>query len=186
MQSYDYSHRQGIYEFTWESCIQLAHSLAELLSKSKIDTVVGITRAGLIPAVVIANALRCDLFPVRITRRKNDVVSYDHPTWMVDVHEAVTGKVVAVIDEIADTGETLSLVAQRVLERGASKVITCSLVSHTWAKPKPDFIGMVTDALVIFPWDKKVLVNGKWMLHPELEHALGLQGHKSSEGFELE
>jgi hypothetical protein len=36
---------------------------------------------------------------------------------------------------------------------------------------------LVTDALVIFPWDKQVYQDGKWQAHPELADALKLQ-HK--------
>jgi hypothetical protein len=37
-------------------------------------------------------------------------------------------------------------------------------------------VALVTDALVIFPWDKQVYVEGNWQPHPELEEALRLQG----------
>jgi hypoxanthine phosphoribosyltransferase len=96
----------------------------------------------------------------------------------VDVSKEVRGKVVAVIDEIADTGETLRLVAQRVWEQGAARVITACLVSHSWAEPAPDHVALVTDALVIFPWDKQVYRDGQWQDHPELAAALSLQQHK--------
>jgi hypothetical protein len=34
---------------------------------------------------------------------------------------------------------------------------------------------LVTDALVMFPWDKQVYQDGKWQIHPELAGALKLQ-----------
>ena len=77
---------------------------------------------------------------------------------------------------MADTGETLALVAEEVRKHGARQVITATLVSHSWANPKPDYVALVSDALVIFPWDKQVYLEGRWQLHPELEEALALQG----------
>jgi len=68
------------------------------------------------------------------------------------------------------------MVAAQVVARGASHVATASLVSHTWASPAPAVAALVTDALVVFPWDRRVLVNGEWRPHPELEDALRLQG----------
>ncbi|MGD0749772.1 MAG: phosphoribosyltransferase family protein [Anaerolineales bacterium] len=115
---------------------------------------------------------------MRITRRLNDQVTYQQPVWKVDVSKGVEGKVVAVIDEIADTGETLRLVAQRAREQGAKHVITACLVSHSWANPTPDHVALMTDALVIFPWDKQVYQAGKWQLNPELADALKLQDTK--------
>jgi hypoxanthine phosphoribosyltransferase len=85
---------------------------------------------------------------------------------------------VAVIDEIADSGETLALVASRALERGARQVWTVSLVAHSWADPQPDFTALVSDALVIFPWDQQIYTSGSWQTHPEIEAALKAQnGH---------
>jgi hypoxanthine phosphoribosyltransferase len=175
MESYDYSHRKGVDEISWEYFGQLSANLAEHLAVEGPEIVVGIARAGLFPATAVACALRCELFPVRVTRRQNDLVVTKHPVWKVDVSADVAGKVVAVIDEIADTGETLALVAQRVREKGATRVLTASLVSHGWADPAPDYVALVSQALVIFPWDKYVYQEGQWQFHPELANALALQ-----------
>jgi hypoxanthine phosphoribosyltransferase len=175
MKSYDYSHREGIEEISWERFAGLSAILAEKLADDKIEVVVGIARAGLFPATEVACALRKELFPVRVTRRVDDRVTFQQPVWKVDVSKEVEGKIVAVIDEIADTGGTLRLVAQRVQEQGAGHVITACLVSHSWASPAPDHTALVTDALVMFPWDKQVYQDGKWQLHPELADALKLQ-----------
>jgi uncharacterized protein len=174
MKSYDYSHRTGVEEISWERFASLAGMLVERLAKEEIQVVVGIARAGLFPATAVACSLRKELFPVRITRRVNDVVTYQKPVWKVDVSKEVQGKVVAVVDEIADTGETLRLVARRALEQGAKSVISACLVSHTWANPAPDQVAWLTDALVIFPWDKQVYQAGQWQAHPELADAIKL------------
>jgi hypoxanthine phosphoribosyltransferase len=176
MQSYDYAHRQGVEEISWERFAGLARVLAEDLAKAKVEVVVGIARAGLFPATAVACSLRCEFFPVRVTRRVADQVTYERPEWKVDVSPDVAGQRVAVIDEIADSGETLALGAERARELGAAGVVTACLVSHSWAEPMPDVVALVTDALVLFPWDRRVYVDGSWQLHPELAEALRLQG----------
>jgi hypothetical protein len=178
MQSYDYSQRKGVEEISWERFAQLTKTLAEKLAETKIEVIVGMARAGLFPATAVACALRGELYPVRVTRRINDLVTFEHPVWKVDVSPEVKGKVIAVVDEIADTGETLGLVAERARELGAKRVITASLISHSWAKPMPEIVALLTDAFVIFPWDKNVYRDGEWQLHPELTEALNLQ-HKT-------
>jgi hypoxanthine phosphoribosyltransferase len=175
MQSYDYATRKGVEEISWERFSELAAQVAEKLAQAKIDVIIGVARAGLFPATAAACMLRCEFFPVRITRRVNDQVTYNHPAWKVDVSPEVDGKRVAVIDEIADSGETLALVAGRVKALGATRVLTACLVSHSWAKPTPDVVALVSDALILFPWDRSVYVNGEWQLHPELIEALKAQ-----------
>jgi uncharacterized protein len=175
MKSYDYAQRKGVEEISWERFASLSASLAEHLSIEGVELVVGIARAGLFPATAVACALRKELFPVRITRRLNDLVTFRQPVWKVDVSKEVAGRIVAVIDEIADTGETLRLVSQRAREQGAARLITACLVSHSWANPAPDHAALVTDALVIFPWDNHVFQDGQWQVNPELADALKLQ-----------
>lgn len=175
MKSYDYAHRKGIEEISWERFGELSRKLTELLGDKQIDILIGIARAGMFPATALACALRHELCPVRVTRRVNDVVRYESPIWRVDVPSTVAGQRVAVIDEIADTGETLALVASRALERGAREVWTVSLIAHSWANPQPDFTALVSDALIIFSWDKQVYTSGGWQLHPEIKAAIEAQ-----------
>ena len=182
MKSYDYAHRKGIDEISWERFGELSRALTEHLSGKRIDIVIGIARAGLFPATAVACALRRELYPVRVTRRVNDVVQYESPIWRVDVPATVAGQRVAVIDEIADTGETLAIVAARALERGARQVWTLSLVTHSWADPQPDYTALTSDALLIFPWDKQVFTDDGWQMHPELEAAIRIQDTPSSNG----
>ena len=175
MQSYDYAHRSGVEAITWERFAELSRTLVEKLAPYKVDAVVGTARAGLFPATAVSIMLRRELYPARVSRRFNDEVKFHHPQWIVDVAEDVKDQIVVVVDEIADTGETLAVVAERVHQRGAKQVITASLIAHSWADPMPDVVALTTDALVMFPWDEKVYIDGQWQQHPELVEALKRQ-----------
>jgi uncharacterized protein len=181
MQSYDYANRTGVEAISWERFAQLTAILAEKLAAEKVEIVVGIARAGLFPATSVACTLRRELYPVRVTRRLNDEVTFQNPIWRVGVPDEVEGKVVAVVDEIADTGETLALVAQAARERRAARVVTTALISHSWADPMPDIVALVSDALILFPWDERVYIDGQWQLHPELVEALRLQRDEAND-----
>jgi hypothetical protein len=179
VRSYDYAARKGVREISWEEFAQLARRLAETLAAHRIETVVGIARAGLLPATAAACALRCELFPMRVTRRPHDEVVYNSPVWRVPVSHLVEGKAVAIVDEIADSGETLALVAAEVRALNAQRVVTAALVAHSWADPAPDVCALQSDELIVFPWDKEVLVDGAWLPHPELVAALEAQAKES-------
>jgi uncharacterized protein len=81
IESYDYTRRTGVRELDWETCSELAAGLAEALETLGIDAVVGVARAGLIPATTIALSLRREMFPIRLSRRVNDEVKFDSPVW---------------------------------------------------------------------------------------------------------
>ena len=166
MKSYDYKIRQGVREISWNEFHEMCKKLAGKISKTHFDIIIGVARAGLYPATLIAGMLRKEIYPIRITRRENDQVKYKKPVWKVDIPDIVNDKRVIVIDEIADSGETLSVVSRRLKEKGARSVETIVLITHSWAKPKPDYFFLKSDELIIFPWDKNVLVDGKWALPP--------------------
>ncbi|MBN1697309.1 MAG: phosphoribosyltransferase [Spirochaetales bacterium] len=177
--SYDYGSRTGIREISWDDFGVLAMMLAETLSKEKVEVVVGIARAGLFPSTAVACMLRREMYPVRVTRRFDDEIVRREPEWKVNLpRDAVAGKVVAVIDEMADSGRTLVVVRDEVMKAGASRTVTASLFCHSWAEPKPDIVVVETDALVLLPWDYRVYRDGVWIVHPEYEAALRQQEEK--------
>jgi hypoxanthine phosphoribosyltransferase len=178
MKSYDYAHRTGLKRLSWNDFARLSRLLAELVEPYQPQMILGIARAGLFPATAVACSLRCELSPIRLTRRSEDVVVHERPVWKVPVPSEVAGKIVVLIDEIADVGQTLSMAAQSARDQGAKEVITASLVSHSWAKPAPQVCALVTDAFVIFPWDKQILQHGEWVPHPEIVSGIKAQSRR--------
>ncbi len=182
MKPYDYAHRTGVRPLTWEDFANLAARLTELIEPFHPELLLGIARAGLFPAALVACNLRCELYPIRLTRRVNDEVRFDQPQWKVPIPSEVTGKVVAMVDEIADMGHTLAMAAETATALGALQVITATIVSHSWANPMPGACALTTDKFVIFPWGRRVLVGGKWKPHPELVAGLKAKERNSEPG----
>lgn len=176
MNSYDYANRNGLQSISWDDFAKLAAHLSEQVAVLQPEIIVGIARGGLFPATSVACSLRRELYPLRVTRRLNDQVIHNIPVWRVPLSPDVIGKSIIVIDEIADTGQTLALVAAEARRLGASQVFTASLVRHTWSTPIPDACALVTDQLVIFPWDQQVFLDGQWQPHPEIVAAHKAQG----------
>lgn len=175
MKPYDYAHRSGVRQISWEDFSALASRLAELVEPYRPQVILGIARAGLFPATFVACSLRLEFFPIRLTRRLHDQVLYEQPVWKVAVPQEIAGKRVAIIDEIADSGRTLALAAENARALGAELIISASLVCHSWANPVPLVYSLMTDEFVIFPWVKQVLVGGKWIPHPEIVAGLKAQ-----------
>src|SRR3954452_18132336 len=110
MRSYDYAQRTGVRELGWDDCAALAHRLAEEVARRDVGVIVGVARGGLFPAVEVAMGLQAEFFPVRLSRRVDGVVQFSHPVWRTPVPADVEGRRVAVIDQIADSGESLDVV----------------------------------------------------------------------------
>lgn len=180
MRSYDYAHRTGVEEIGWERFEQLVRQLARMIEPDEPQIILGIARGGLFPSTMLSLILRRELYPVRLTRRLNDAVVREQPTWLVRPPDKVRGRRVVIVDEIADSGKTIALAAEEVRKMGASHVRTAVLYAHTWAAPRPDYVALTSDALLLNPWDREVLVDGQFVTHPELAAALRLQRRGTS------
>lgn len=174
MRSYDYGKRSGVEPISWERFEQLVRLLAEQVESFEPQIILGIARGGLFPATMLSFILRREFYPIRLTRRYEDAVVREKPVWLVRPPEKVRGRRVLIVDEIVDSGHTLALAAEEVLGLQAVEARTASLFAHSWAQPRPDFVALTSDALILNPWDREVLIHGKWTTHPELAAALKL------------
>ena len=157
----------GNLEITWEQFDKHCQNLALAIEKQfQPQCVVGISKGGLPLATVLAGLFRVDLYPIRLSYRERDRVVHRNPVWMVPVTGKVAGLNVLLADEISISGTTLKRAKEEILRTGATEVFTVTLSVHkdSW---KPDLYAIETDALIIQPWDKWILENGSFILHPE-------------------
>jgi uncharacterized protein len=189
---YDYRTRLGVRPIDWHDVHGLCRALARVAADLGTDAVLAVGRGGLYPGALVAHMLRVDLHPVYLSRRERDRAVHADPRWLIEPPASIAGQRVLVVDEISSTGTTLSMVKERALALGAARVTTAVLYAHTRAADIPDCVGLVTDALVLNPWDREVLRAGEFVLHPEYADALRSLGEPADSswlvqapGFEL-
>jgi hypoxanthine phosphoribosyltransferase len=175
---YDYSTRQGIHPVSWEDFHGICKALAVAVSRFQPEIILPVGRGGYYPGTLLAHMLQVELYPVRVSRRVNDIVQHDSPQWLVEPPAWVSGRRALIVDEICGAGETITMVKGRVVELGAADIKSAVLYAHTWGVAVPDYIGLVTDALLLNPWDREILRDGKFHFHPEYVEALAQQGIK--------
>jgi hypoxanthine phosphoribosyltransferase len=164
--NHNHKHK-GVYEISWSKFGSMCKELAlEINKEFQPDCIIGISKGGLPLATVIASIFRVNLYPIRLSYREKDRIIHSTPRWSVPVTEKVKGKKVLLVDDISVSGETLKIAKEKLLKSGANEVKTTTLSVHSKSK-KPDFYVLNTDALIIHPWDKWVLKNGKFAFHPE-------------------
>lgn len=173
---YDYSTRTDIYPVSWQMFHSLCKGLTQAVAPFNPQLILTVGRGGYYPGTLISHILQAEIYPIRLTRRVNDVVVREHPHWLVEPPTLVAGQRVLVVDEISSTGETLRVVKEKVVAMGAEEVKTAVLYSHTWGSHIPDYIGLISDALLLNPWDREILRDGQFQFHPEYVDALAQQG----------
>lgn len=174
--SYDYSLRSGVLPISWEHFHGLCKALAVAVARFQPELILPVGRGGYYPGTLLSHILQAELYPVRLSRRVGDEVVHAHPQWIVAPPDAVAGLRVLIVDEICDTGETLQMIREKTLALGAAAVRSAVLYAHTWAADVPDYIGLLSDALIMNPWDREIWRDGCFQYHPELIQALESQG----------
>ncbi|MFO7322352.1 MAG: phosphoribosyltransferase family protein [Chloroflexota bacterium] len=178
---YAYENRIGIRPISWEDFHGLCKSLASAAADFRPQIILAVGRAGYYPGTLIAHMLQTEIFPVRVSRRVNDEIRYKRPKWIVKPPKDVKDRRVLIVDEICDSGETLQKVKKRAEKLGAKAVRTAVLYSHTHGQNIPDYIGLITDELVLNPWDREIYREGAFIMHPEYVGALEAQGIEPDE-----
>jgi len=171
-----YSTRKGIHPISWEDFHGICKALALSVARFQPEIILPIGRGGYYPGTLLAHLLQIEVYPVRVSRRVNDLVKHPSPQWIAEPPAQIAGHRVLVVDEICDSGETILMVKDKALALGASLVKSAVLYAHTKSVEVPDYIGIMTDELLLNPWDREILRDGEFRFHPEYVEALTHQG----------
>jgi hypothetical protein len=143
---------------TWNQIYNMLLSQAEKIRQSgfKPDIVIGIARGGWIPARVLSDLLEIpNLATVRVEFYLGVAEAKKEPVLTQGVSVGVTGKKVLIVDDVADTGKSLKLAREHVLQQGAVEIRTATVYRKPWSIIKPDYYETETSLWVVFPWETK-------------------------------
>ena len=143
---------------TWNKIYDMLLSQAEKIRQSsfKPDVIVGVTRGGWVPARVLSDLLGVpDFATVRVEFYLGVTETRNEPVLIQGVSAAVTGKKVLIVDDVADTGKSLQLAREHVLQQGATEVKIATVYRKPWSVIKPDYYETETSCWVVFPLETK-------------------------------
>ena len=163
---------KDVLEIDWSLFGELSRALALKVARDyDPDMVVGIATAGVIPGATIAAMLDCEFHSMIISRRYHADTVRDTPTVFGSVPHEVRGQHVLIVDETCDSGATMRLAVSAIRNAGARQVRTA--VSFATGSYKPDYHALATDAEIVLPWDREILVDGHLVLNPDYEDLVG-------------
>lgn len=141
----------------WSKAIELCYKLAITILDNNVypNIVVAISRGGLVPARIVSDVLGVDELVV-IKSRYWGIGGrlYEHPRVEEVKRALVESKDVLVIDEVVDTGETMSRVVEMLRSMGARSVKTGVLHYKTTSRYIPDYYVEKVEKWVwiFYPW----------------------------------
>ncbi len=136
------------------------------------DMIVGVARGGLVVARLLSDLLSVsDLASVKISFYKGIDETNKTPIITQPVSESPRGKKILIVDDVADSGESLLLAKRHITENGAHSIKTATIHLKPWSKTIPDFYISRTDSWILYPWE----------LREALSHLVRIWGKETSD-----
>ncbi len=142
---------------SWDKIYEMLVDLALRIRRSgfKPDLIVGVSRGGWAPGRILSDLLEnTHTVNVKIEFYVGIGKTARKPIVTQAISEDISKKHVLVVDDVADTGESLKVALDHVLERGAGEVKTATVFYKPHSKIKPDFFADSTSNWIIFPWER--------------------------------
>ncbi|MDQ6829643.1 MAG: phosphoribosyltransferase domain-containing protein [Gemmatimonadota bacterium] len=157
---------RGVLEVDWPLFGELSRALALKVARSyDPEVVIGVATAGVVPGAVIAAILGREFHSMLVSRRAGVQVMRDIPAVLGAAPTEVLNRLVLLVDETCDTGDTMRLAVAAIVNAGASDVRTA--VGFRTGPYSPDFSALETESMIILPWDREILVDGELIMKPE-------------------
>ncbi|HEX7628375.1 MAG TPA: phosphoribosyltransferase [Candidatus Methanoperedens sp.] len=146
------------YTVSWSEAYRLARTLAYKIVDSGFepDIIIGISRGGLVPARMVCDFLLQDeLIPTQtehwgiVSKHETAKIKYSLP------EEAdISGKNILVVDDVADTGDSLSLIIDYLEQKNPIEIRAAVLHYKTSSTLIPDYWGEKLEDWnwIIYPW----------------------------------
>ena len=141
---------------TWKDVQRLSERLAEKIRGNgfRPEIIVALGRGGFIPARILCDRLDVKgLASIGVEYYSDIGVRQEEPRILYPLNADVEDKPVLLVDDVSDTGRSLQLALDHVLERGAKEVRVATLHHKPWSSFQPNFYAEKTEGWVVYPWE---------------------------------
>ncbi|MEK6981838.1 MAG: phosphoribosyltransferase [Candidatus Micrarchaeota archaeon] len=146
------------YKPSWKKITELCSDVADRVVESNFspDLLIGISRGGLVPVRLLSDYLGVkNVAIIRIEFYTKVGETKTNPEITQPLSVDVSGKKVLIVDDIADSGNSLLTAKNYLKEKGASEIKTATLHYKSSSLIKPDYYSEGTTAWVVYPWEKE-------------------------------
>jgi len=142
---------------SWDAIYEMLVDIALRIKESgfKPHYIVGVSRGGWTPGRVLSDLLEN-------SRTANIKIEFyvgigktgREPIVTQPLTEDISKKQVLVVDDVSDTGESLKVAFDHMVQKGAAVVKTATIYYKPHSIFKPDFFAGSTSDWIIFPWER--------------------------------
>ncbi|MEE9411251.1 MAG: phosphoribosyltransferase family protein [Candidatus Heimdallarchaeota archaeon] len=141
---------------SWDQSYQMTFYLFEKITDDNFypDVIVGIARGGWIPARLLADFYgNRRTANIKIEFYDNTSQATDDPVITQEISDNVEGKVVLVVDDVADSGKSLIAAVEHIQQKNPKEIRCATLYYKKHSIIKPDYFIKDTQAWIVYPWE---------------------------------
>lgn len=143
---------------TWMDVQRLSEDLADQIAESGFtpDIIVAVSRGGFDPARILSDELNIrSLASLQVIYYAGVNERSEEPQVKYPLNADIAGLNVLVVDDVADSGNSLRIVKEYVERLGPSEVKIATLHYKPWSNFKPDFYAESAEKWIIYPWEPR-------------------------------
>ena len=142
---------------SWDEIYDLMVDLGRKIKESRFkpDVIVGVSRGGWPPARIMSDLLsNPNLANMKVEFYKDIGVRSKRPRITQPVTSDVQNKKVLVVDDVADSGQSLRAVRNHLRRKGTNEIRVCTIYYKPHSIYIPDYFAKRTSSWIIFPWER--------------------------------
>ncbi|MFW9792877.1 MAG: phosphoribosyltransferase [Candidatus Thorarchaeota archaeon] len=173
---------------SWRDVYNLTLQLSERIVASgfKPDVIVGIARGGWIPARILSDVLYMEtLQNIRIEYYTDVGAKGKEPKITQPLTGSMKGKSVLLIDEVADTGDTLHHALEHIKSLGVTEVRSAVLHYKPTSTIIPDYYMVETTSWTVYPWENRASIISLVKIFREEDESLTMKQIRDRLVFEV-
>jgi len=140
---------------SWAEVEGYASDLAEHINSTyKLDTLLAVMKGGAVVGVLVADRLSIGrIYTVSLKSYEKVGLRRDVEVYQKPPKECIEGKRVLIVDDIVDSGQSLTTVTQLTRKYGAKEVRSATLLIKESSECIPDYYSHRVRGWVFYPWE---------------------------------
>lgn len=140
---------------SWDQCQEFCFFIYQKVIESgyQPDVIIGLARGGWIPARILSDFFSKDLSTLRVEFYRGIEEREGAPRLTQSLSMYKEWKHPLVVDDIVDSGKSLSLALEHLKSLGFEEIKSACLHIKPGAERVPDFYVKETAAWVVYPWE---------------------------------
>ncbi|MEM0350387.1 MAG: phosphoribosyltransferase [Archaeoglobaceae archaeon] len=151
--------------YDWKDIESLCRKLARKIKSSgfRVDAIVAIARGGWVPARILADFLDVkELYSIKTEHWGIVATITGKATITQPLTVNLEGKNVLIVDDVADTGETMKIVKEHIISLKAKEVKTAVIDYKKTSAFVPDYFAAEMESWkwIVYPWSIREDIKG--------------------------